>query len=111
MNDKNVPELSFLEDNERCECFLTMFSLLSNEYRLKILCLLRTGDYCVNDIAEFVGGKFSNISQQLKMLTLAGYLTKEKIQKQVYYHLSDIKIKKTLDFLHKEFDSPPEKAE
>ena len=104
MRKDEKPDLSFLDDKEKCGCFITLFSLLSNEYRLKILCLLRMGDYCVNDISEYVGGKFSNISQQLKMLTLAGYLTKKKKQKQVYYHLSDIKIKKTLDFLHKEFE-------
>ena len=104
MSLKENPELSFMNDEEKCGRFLTMFSLLSNENRLKILCLLRTGDYCVNDISRYVGGKFSNISQQLKMLSLAGYLTKEKKQKQVFYQLADARIKATLDFLHNEFE-------
>jgi DNA-binding transcriptional ArsR family regulator len=59
----------------------------------------------VNDIVEFVGGKHSNISQQLKMLTLAGYLTKERQERSVFYHLEDEKIEATINFLchlHKE---------
>lgn len=104
MTTNDNPDLSFLNDTLKCECFLKMFSLLANEYRLKILCLLRTGDYCVNTILKFVGGRFSNISQQLKMLTLAGYLGKRKEKKQVYYHLEDTKVKIILDFLHEDFE-------
>ena len=105
MSKNESPDLAFLKDKEKCECFINIFSLLANEYRLKILCLLRTGDFCVNEIIAHTGGSFSNISQQLKMLTLAGYLTKKKQEKQVYYHLAEkSKIKSILDFLHKEFD-------
>ncbi len=93
------------ENDERCAKVLDMFSLFSNELRFKILCALSEGDYCVHELAEKTGGNRSNLSQQLKMLTLAGYLTREREGKQVYYRLEDEKIKKTIEFLHALFDT------
>ena len=97
------PATKLFSSNERCEKVLSVFSLFSNRYRFKILCLLTEGDFCVSEIAETVGGKHSNISQQLKMLTLAGYLTKRRENKSIYYHLEDVSIKKLLRFLHAEY--------
>lgn len=82
-----------------CERILKMFSLFSNETRFRILCVLKEGDFCVKEIVELVGGKHSNISQQLKMLTLAGYLTKRRQERSIIYHLDDEKIKSTVNFL------------
>ena len=90
---------AFFENNKKCEEVLQVFSIFSNRYRFKILCVLKEGDYCVNEIVQQVGGKFSNVSQQLKMLTLAGYLTKKRVKKSVYYHLKDKKVKELLKFL------------
>jgi DNA-binding transcriptional ArsR family regulator len=86
-----------------CERMHKMFSLFSNETRFKILCVLKEGDFCVNDIVGLVGGKHSNISQQLKMLTLAGYLTKERNERSIIYHLEDEKIRSTVNFLCSHF--------
>ncbi len=89
-----------LRDNrESCDRMLKMFSLFSNEIRFKILCVLKEGDFCVKDIVGLVGGKNSNISQQLKMLTLAGYLTKERHERSIIYHLHDDRVKSTVNFL------------
>lgn len=93
------------DNDERCARVLDMFSLFSNELRFKILCALSEGDYCVHELADRTGGNRSNLSQQLKMLTLAGYLTREREGKQVYYRLEDEKIKKTIEFLHALFDT------
>ena len=87
-------------DSAKCEFFLTLLSLISSEYRFKILCLLSDGDYCVADITALVGGNSSNISQQLKTLTLAGYVSKRREGKKLYYSLRDNRIKKLLHFLH-----------
>ncbi len=88
-----------LRNQEYCDEILKMFSLFSNKTRFRILCVLKEGDFCVNDIVEFVSGKHSNISQQLKMLTYAGYLTKERRERSVIYHLEDEKVRSFIDFL------------
>jgi len=90
-------------DSGLCERAPQVLSLVSNETRLRILCLLSHGDYCVSEIADLVGGKYSNISQQLKMLTLAGCLTKERREKLVFFHLGDETVRRLIRFLRSEF--------
>ena len=87
-------------DKAKCAAVLRMFSLFSNEVRLKILCLLNDGELCVHEIVDALEAKYSNISQQLKILSLAGYVDKNRVENQVYYHLKDNKIKDILEFLH-----------
>lgn len=87
------------KNQESCDRAIKMFSLFSNETRFKILCVLKEGDFCVKDIVGLVGGKHSNISQQLKMLTLAGYLTKERQERSIIYHLDDAQIKDTVNYM------------
>jgi len=93
------PNSPLFRDKDKCAAVLRMFSLFSNEVRLKILCLLNEGEFCVHEIVETVEGKYSNISQQLKILSLAGYVDKRREENQVYYHLKDNKIKDILEFL------------
>ena len=97
LQEKVLDQLA--RNQKYCDEIQKMFSLFSNNTRFRILCVLREGDFCVNDIAEFVGGKHSNISQQLKMLTYAGYLTKERHERSMVYRLEDEKVKETLEYL------------
>jgi ArsR family transcriptional regulator len=87
-------------DTAKCDFFLNLLSLLANRYRFRILCLLADGDRCVADITAQVGGQGSNISQQLKTLTLAGSVTKRREGKMVYYGLRDTRIRRLLQFLN-----------
>ena len=93
----------FFEGSTNCEKLLDMFSLFANQHRFKILCSLSEQDFCVNDLVKITGGKPSNISQQLKILTLAGYLGKEREGKLIIYHLKDEKMKKLLDYLYEQY--------
>ena len=91
-------------DEGKCSHVLNMFSLFSNPVRFRILCTLSEGDFSVQEIVEITGGKISNVSQQLKMLTLAGYLSKERQGKHVFYHLVDEKVRSTIAFMHQLFE-------
>ena len=95
----------FFKQNRNCEKLLDMFSLFANENRFKILCTLNEHEFCVNDLVKITGGKASNISQQLKILTLAGFLGRERRGKLIYYNLKDEKIRKLLDFLFEQYGS------
>lgn len=85
-----------------------MFSLFANPIRFRILCTLSEADFSVQEIVDIIGGKISNVSQQLKILTLAGYLSRERQGKQVIYHLVDDKVRSTVTFMHQLFDSHSE---
>lgn len=96
---------AFVNDPDACRRVLGALSLVSSEVRLKILCLLRDGDRCVTDLADAVGGKSSNVSQQLKLLTLAGYLERRRDDRRVVYRLADDRVRALLGFLHDQFGS------
>lgn len=82
---------------ERCLEVSGTLSLLANPKRLKILCLLSECDRSVDELVRASGGKFSAISQQLKLLTLAGLLERRRDGRFIFYRLKDEKI---LSILH-----------
>ena len=83
---------------------LTLFHLLSNKARFRIVCLLARGEFCVQEIAEVVGaGRLSNISQQLKMLTMAGVIVRRREHTHILYTLKDERIRKMIEYLRAEF--------
>jgi DNA-binding transcriptional ArsR family regulator len=66
--------------------------------------LMKEQDFCVSDIAEIVEeGKISNISQQLKILTMSNIISRYRVEKRVFYKLEDERIRTIVDFLHKQF--------
>lgn len=83
-----------------CQKAIDVLTLFSNKTRFRILCALTEGDFCVNDLLEMIGlGKVSNISQQLKLLTLAGILEKHRDKQQMIYCLKDDKVRRLVDFI------------
>ena len=87
-----------------CKSVINVVSLISNKARFRILCLLREGEYSVNEIVDIIpAGKVSNISQQLKMLTLSGYLESRREDRKIYYSLADKRIRRLIDFLEKQY--------
>ena len=109
--DPNLMEISdfFIRNRKQCAKAMNMFSLFSNETRFKILCVLLEKDFCVNEITELVGGKHSNVSQQLKILSLAGYLSKERQERSIIYHLADRRIESIVRYIKKQFAENPHK--
>ncbi len=94
----------FADNEEIGRQVITVFSLMSNKTRFRILCMLAEGDFCVNEIADTVQiGKMSNISQQLRILTLAGVLEKRRDKQRVIYHLCDPRIGALIKYLEKQF--------
>jgi DNA-binding transcriptional ArsR family regulator len=96
---KNIKEL-FSRNMAVCQKVIDVLSLFSNKTRFRILCALAEGDFCVNDLLEMIGlGKISNISQQLKLLTLAGVLEKQRDKQRIIYCLKDERVRQLIDFL------------
>ena len=87
-----------------CARVLTLFQLISNRPRFRIVWMLVHGEFCVQDITKVVdAGKLSNISQQLKILTLAGLLQRRRHGKRILYSLRDQRLCKLVGFLTTEF--------
>jgi DNA-binding transcriptional ArsR family regulator len=84
-----------------CDKIIPFLKVVSNTTRLKILCILNTGEHRVGEIQQFLGAKQSYVSQQLKFLKNHGYLSSRREGTQIYYRLVDPKFPKIL----KSFDN------
>jgi len=87
-----------------CKKVITLFQLISNKTRFRIVCVLARGEFCVSDIVEIVcEGTLSNVSQQLKILALAGVVERRRDQQRVLYSLKDDRIRNMIAFLREQF--------
>jgi ArsR family transcriptional regulator len=66
-----------------------VLKIVSEESRLKILCILRGGEHCVCEIMEHLAYSQSLISHHLKDLKEADIVSDEKRGLYVYYTLTD----------------------
>ncbi len=90
----------FSNNEEVCRHVIGLFQLMSNKQRFRIVCILSRGNFCVNEIAQILGtDKLSNISQQLKVLRLAGVIKCDRQEKKMVYSLMDDRFKDIIHFL------------
>lgn len=66
-----------------------LLKIVSEESRLKLLCILRQGEHCVCEIMEHVDLSQSLISHHLSDLKEAGVVIDEKRGLRVYYSLTN----------------------
>ena len=95
---------AFRKNEAVCAQVISLFHLFSNKGRFRIACLLTRGEFCVNEITEVVSeGKMSNISQQLKMLTLSNVIQRRRQEQRILYSLKDKRVGKMIQFLQEQF--------
>ena len=82
----------------RCTDVQQLLSTLSNPIRFRILCALRVGAFSVTELVEITDSHLSNISQHLKMMWMAGYISKDRQGKQVYYALANSRVREAIEF-------------
>ena len=79
-----------LDDDEELLKIITIFRVLSDPSRLKILGTLTSGDnLCVSEIADKLSMSISRVSHHLSMLDSLGFLKRSQSGKQVYYMIDD----------------------
>jgi len=66
----------------------SLLQIVSEESRLKLLCVLQKGSHCVCEMMEHVNLSQSLISHHLKDLKEAGIVQDEKKGLRVYYSLT-----------------------
>ncbi len=95
---------TFARHEAVCGRVLGLLQLLSNKTRFRIVCLLLRGEFSVSEIVEVVSeGQFSNVSQQLKVLTLAGIIERRRLKRQILYTLKDERVRDLIQFLQQQF--------
>ena len=65
-----------------------LFHALSDETRLRILELLRSGERCVCDLSDAIGAQQSRLSFHLRTLKEAGLVSDRRQGRWIYYGLT-----------------------
>ena len=71
------------------EDMASLFKILGDTTRTKILAVLEKGELNVTDISNYVGLNISAISHQLRILRQAKLIKPRKVGKEVRYSLDD----------------------
>ncbi|MCR5322855.1 MAG: metalloregulator ArsR/SmtB family transcription factor [Lachnospiraceae bacterium] len=66
-----------------------LFKCFGDSTRIRILCVLLEGKFCVNDIADALNMTQSAVSHQLKLLKQAKLIEGKREGKQILYSLAD----------------------
>ncbi len=66
-----------------------LFKCFGDSTRVRILCVLLQGEFCVGDIAEALNMTQSAVSHQLKLLKQAKLIAGKREGKQILYSLAD----------------------
>lgn len=80
---------NFVEEEDTMELLSSIFKVLGDPTRLKIIYALSMGDLCVNDIAELLQMSQSSISHQLSLLKKKKLIKSTKDGRRMIYSLDD----------------------
>jgi ArsR family transcriptional regulator, lead/cadmium/zinc/bismuth-responsive transcriptional repressor len=67
----------------------SLFRVVSDVARLKLLDRLCDGEWCVSELAEAAGVALSTVSQQLRLLRAERIVERRRAGKHIYYSLAD----------------------
>lgn len=76
------------KESKHVSSLSSLLKIVSEESRLKILCILRNGKHCVCELIDHVGLSQSLISHHLKDLKEIDVVVDEKKGLRVYYSLT-----------------------
>jgi ArsR family transcriptional regulator len=81
---------------EHIEQAAVAMQAMSHPARIKILCMLSSGEQMVQDLTDAIGTSQSNISQHLGILKACGMIAARKEATRTYYSIEDPRILKMI---------------
>jgi DNA-binding transcriptional ArsR family regulator len=85
----------------KIESLAKVLKKISEPNRLKILCLLKSGEKCVCDIWQYLKLPQNLVSHHLKVLRDLNLISSKKVGLKVFYKLNQEVVKKYLEELNK----------
>lgn len=78
--------------SENIEQAAMAMQAMGHQMRIKILCLLSSGEITVGEIVEAVGTTQGNVSQHLGILKASGMITSRSEGKKTFYRIDDKRV-------------------
>ena len=110
--DDNLPLdiFALIGKTENIEHAAVAMQAMSHPLRIKILCLLSSGEMMVQEITDAVGSTQSNISQHLAILRDKKILKTRKVANKVYYRIADERMLLLVSMMRQVFCGVPVKG-
>ncbi len=87
---------ALLGKSENIEQAAVAMQAMSHPVRIKILCMLSSGEQMVQDLTDAIGTSQSNISQHLGILKACGMINSRKEATRTFYSIEDARILKMI---------------
>ncbi len=84
---------------QAAECLRT----LAHPHRLRMVQMLLQGDYSVSELAEACNLPTAMASEHLRLMQRCGFLTSEKVGRNVYYQVTEPHLKSILKCVEDRF--------
>jgi DNA-binding transcriptional ArsR family regulator len=84
---------------EAAECLRT----LAHPHRLRMVQMLLQGEFPVSDLAKACGLPSAMASEHLRLMQRCGFLTSDKVGRQVFYRVSEPHLKSILKCVEERF--------
>jgi len=95
-DDLPMDIFALIGKSENIEQAAVAMQAMAHPMRIKILCLLSSGELSVQDIVDAVGTTQSNISQHLAILKTCGMIGGRKDGTKMFYAIEDARILKMI---------------
>ncbi len=96
VDDVPMDIFALIGKSENIEQAAVAMQAMSHPMRIKILCLLSSGELIVQEIVDAVGTTQSNISQHLGILKACGIINSRRDGTKMYYAIGDARILKMI---------------
>ena len=103
VDDVPMDIFALIGKSENIEQAALAMQAMSHPMRIKILCLLSSGELIVQEIVDAVGTTQSNISQHLRILKACGIINGRRDGTKMYYTIGDTRILKMISLTREIF--------
>ena len=103
--EANTDIFDLIGKSQNIEEAAVAMQAMSHPLRIKVLCLLSSGEMSVQEIVEAVGTTQGNVSQHLAILKASGMIASRSEGKKMLYRIEDKRIVKLISLTREMFCS------
>ena len=97
----------FVHQEKNIERAVSCLKVLAHPIRLKIVCVLRTGEHTVQDLERYVGVAQATVSQHLALLKSREIVTSRRERNYSLYRIADDNMVKIFELIKTVFCDMP----
>lgn len=98
-NEAAIHDIRAQYSERRCTDLQQLLSTMANPIRFRVFCALQARPFSVAALMTITEATASSLSQHLKMMWMAGYITRERRGRSVVYALANPRVADVIEAL------------